>query len=281
MTTDGDFGVGVALSSDGDTALIGGEDENKASVFVNPPPSVTTGSASSVATTTATLNGTVNAGASSTAHFQYGPTTAYGSSSANQGVAAGGAATPITAAISGLAPATAYHFRIVAGNSGGTSFGADQTFTTAPRLLIVACTCLRPFTPPRISGVSQSHRTWREGNRLARVARKRPPVGTTFSFTLNEGARVSFAFTQPARGRKVGRRCLAQTHANRRKHACKRTVTKGTLAFIAHAGRNRVSFQGVISRSRKLKPGSYTLVITASAAGLTSAPARLSFKIVK
>jgi hypothetical protein len=38
----------------------------------------------------------------------------------------------------------------------------------------------------------------------------------------------------------------------------------------------------MISRSKKLRSGSYTLVITAtSAAGLTSAPARLSFTIVK
>lgn len=73
----------------------------------------------------------------------------------------------------------------------------------------------------------------------------------------------------------------AGPNKNRRKHACKRSVTKGALAFTGHLGRNRVSFQGVISRSKKLRLGSYSLVITASVAGLTSAPARLGFTIVK
>lgn len=174
---------------------------------------------------------------------------------------------------------TTYHFRIVAENSAGTSVGADQTFTTNP---YPSCLCgaVKPVRPS-VTNVSQSHRTWREGRRLASFARKRPPVGTTFSFTLNERARVAFAFSQPAAGRRVGRSCVAQTRANRHKHACKRTVTKGPLAFTGRAGKNKVTFQGPISRSKKLKPGTYTLVITASVAGLTSAPQRLSFTIVR
>jgi hypothetical protein len=284
-TGSADFGGSAALSADGNTALISGPQDNSARggvwAFVNPPPTVTTGSALLFGTT-AVLTGTVNAGASSTAHFQYGTTTAYGSSTASQGVGSEGTATPLAAAISGLARATTYHFRIVAENSGGVSFGADQTFSTAPRP-IVGCKCqVLQRIRPRVTSVSQSHRTWREGNRRARVSRKLPPIGTTFSFTLNIQATVSFAFTRPATGRRVGARCVAQTHANRRRHSCKRAVTKGSLAFPGHGGRNKVSFQGVISRSKKLKPGSYTLVITAtSAGGLTSAPARLSFTIVK
>jgi hypothetical protein len=69
--------------------------------------------------------------------------------------------------------------------------------------------------------------------------------------------------------------------------ACKRTVTAGTLSFTGHSGMNRVVFQGRISRANKLKPGRYTLVITATntagqtSAGQTSAPQKLSFTIVK
>jgi hypothetical protein len=37
---------------------------------------------------------------------------------------------PITANISGLSASHLYHFRIVATNGGGTSFGSDRTFTT-------------------------------------------------------------------------------------------------------------------------------------------------------
>ena len=34
--------------------------------------------------------------------------------------------------LSGLAPGTTYHFRVVATNGIGTTNGADQTFTTSP-----------------------------------------------------------------------------------------------------------------------------------------------------
>ena len=56
----------------------------------------------------------------------------------------------------------------------------------------------------------------------------------------------------------------------------------GTLSFTGHAGRNKVSFQGRISHSKKLGLGSYTLVITATnAAAQHSSTKQLSFTIVK
>ena len=67
---------------------------------------------------------------------------------------------------------------------------------------------------PKLTRIAQSHTTWREGNRLATFARrtrKRPPVGTTFSFVLNESARVALAFSQQAAGRNVQGSCVGQT----------------------------------------------------------------------
>src|SRR5262249_17739612 len=99
---------------------------------------------------------------------------------------------------------------------------------------------------------------------------------------LDEQAGITFAFTQQAVGRKAGGKCVAQTKANRNKHACKRTVTRGTLAFSGHAGINRVSFQGRITRSEQLPIGVYTLVIIpTNAAGQHSSPKQLRFTIVK
>jgi hypothetical protein len=59
-------------------------------------------------------------------------------------------------------------------------------------------------------------------------------------------------------------------------------VTVGVLSFAAHSARNSVSFQGRLSGSKKLRPGTYTVVITArNAAGQRSASRRLTFTIVK
>jgi hypothetical protein len=137
---------------------------------------------------------------------------------------------------------------------------------------------------PTLSGARQSHSLWREGNGLAKLTKRtRVPIGTSFSFTLNEQSRVSLAFTQKLSGRKVKGTCRAQSKSksNRRKPACKRTVTAGTLVLTGHAGLNKVAFQGRISASKKLRPGPYTLGIVARAAGRSSLPATLRFTIVR
>jgi len=59
-------------------------------------------------------------------------------------------------------------------------------------------------------------------------------------------------------------------------------VTRGTLYFTGHRGTNKVVFQGRVSRSKKLKTGRCTLIITfTNSAGVHPAPASLSFTIVK
>ena len=42
---------------------------------------------------------------------------------------------------------------------------------------------------------------------------------------------------------------------------------------------NKVSFEGLISKHKKLKPGSYTLLLTATASGEHSTPSTLHFTI--
>jgi uncharacterized delta-60 repeat protein len=139
-----------------------------------------------------------------------------------------------------------------------------------------------PLAAPTVTGARQSASSWREGGKLAQITRRRAPVGTTFSFALNEPAVVTFAFTQRQTGRKVGHNCLAKTPKNAGRKPCQRTVTVATLRFNGHAGTNKVVFQGRVSSRLKLKLGRYALVITATnAAGARSAPASLSFTIVR
>jgi len=94
------------------------------------PPLVTTDPATNVATFSATLNGSVNPhGLATNVYFQYGTTTSYGHTTANQ-TRTGNTYRNVPANISGLTASTTYHFRIVATNSDGTRYGADRTFTT-------------------------------------------------------------------------------------------------------------------------------------------------------
>jgi trimeric autotransporter adhesin len=95
-----------------------------------PGPVVTTNPATNVASFSATLNGSVNPhGATTTVYFQYGPTTNYGSTTPMQ-TQTGNTVRTISANITGLSASHLYHFRIVAHNASGTSFGSDKTFTT-------------------------------------------------------------------------------------------------------------------------------------------------------
>ena len=76
-------------------------------------------------------------GHETTYRVEYGTTAGYGSSTPVATLA--GRAfedEPVSVALSGLQPRTTYHFRVVASNSAGTTFGADEVFTTLPPALI-------------------------------------------------------------------------------------------------------------------------------------------------
>jgi predicted outer membrane repeat protein len=119
------------------------------------PPIVATGAASGVSSSSATLNGTVNPdNLATTYHFEYGTSTAYGSSTASQSAGSDYAAHPESATITGLTPGTTYHFRIVASNAVGTSAGSDQVFTT------VGAPAARISSPA-------DHRSFRAGQHVA------------------------------------------------------------------------------------------------------------------
>ena len=74
-----------------------------------------TGAATGVSSTGATLNGTVKVhGHSTTVAFEYGMDANYGYTwSAAQSPVSGSLDAPVTAAVTGLASNTAYHYRVV------------------------------------------------------------------------------------------------------------------------------------------------------------------------
>jgi len=104
------------------------------------PPSAWTEPASAVTTSAGTLNGIVDpeAGAATTYYFQYGASQYYGRAAPAGGAKASGYTEPsrVNQAVSGLKPSTMYHFRVVATNANGTTYGADQTFSTPAKVYV-------------------------------------------------------------------------------------------------------------------------------------------------
>jgi hypothetical protein len=95
-------------------------------------PSVGTNGAIDIHSFHAYLTGAVDPRGLPTAyHFDYGTSTAYGSSTPfeNAGSTEGGVAEGATITTQ---PETIYHFRLVATNAVGTSYGNDQTFYSSP-----------------------------------------------------------------------------------------------------------------------------------------------------
>jgi hypothetical protein len=96
-------------------------------------PTALTGTVSSIAGTTATVNGTVNPnGLATTWQFEYGTTTGYGSKApTTAGNAGSGTANvAVQTTLSGLTAGATYHYRLTATSSGGTTVGLDGVFTT-------------------------------------------------------------------------------------------------------------------------------------------------------
>lgn len=93
-------------------------------------PAVTTGGAANITQDAVRLTGKVDPnGASTQYQFQYGTTKAYGSVTAAQTLTGDGAKT-VTADVGALAPATKYHFRLIASNGKGQTLGGDRSFKT-------------------------------------------------------------------------------------------------------------------------------------------------------
>jgi hypothetical protein len=95
------------------------------------PPLVETKIATGVAFGEATLQGAVNPNSfATTYHFEYGPTTAYGTSTPTRSLPAGTTFQDVQAHLVGLSADTTYHFRIVASNSIDSAQSPDRAFRT-------------------------------------------------------------------------------------------------------------------------------------------------------
>jgi hypothetical protein len=117
-----------------------------------------------------------------------------------------------------------------------------------------------------ITDTKERHAVWREPRARAVTPRRHeaPPIGTTFSFVLNERAHIRFAFTQQTVGRLVGHKCLSLTNTRHPGHRCQQSITRGTIEFTGQPGINTVNFHGRASHAIALRPGRYALLISAT-----------------
>src|SRR5205085_5714198 len=95
------------------------------------PPHASTGGAFNVKSDSAHVRGHVNPeGVATNYYVEFGTDSSYGRKTTQASAGAGTKNLPVTATLTGLKPATTYHYRVVAKSSQGTAQGRDRTFTT-------------------------------------------------------------------------------------------------------------------------------------------------------
>ncbi|MEK7952881.1 cadherin-like beta sandwich domain-containing protein [Luteolibacter soli] len=122
-------------------------------------PVATTEEALDVTDTSALLQGTVNPqGGTTFTRFEYGLTTGYGSSTPASGIGSGTEDATVVRTASGLLPGSTYHYRVVAFNSLGITYGEDRTFATGLQTPIATTLAASPLEAGgiRVTGTARA-----------------------------------------------------------------------------------------------------------------------------
>jgi DNA-binding beta-propeller fold protein YncE len=127
------FGLAATTSSTGQTSVFYVNDNTNTlhELAVLPGPVLTTGPATHVTATTATLTGVIDTkGAATTWQFQYGQSENYGRGTPIRSIPAGKGRVSVSFQISRLKPGTLIHYRLIAtaGKAQTQFYGIDRTF---------------------------------------------------------------------------------------------------------------------------------------------------------
>ncbi len=264
------------------------------------PPRVTTGEATGIGQTIATLAGTVNPEGEEMkgCAVEYGTTPSLGSSAPCASLPAT-VETPVevTIPLAGLSPGTTYYYKLTAESTGGAEVGLEpgmepKTFTTLP------ATQPPPpppppgggpgppkgpeaAKPPVISSLSESNSVFRVGRSstppAGRISRA-SPTGTVFSFVLDQPAVVTVTFFREESGHQVGKSCVVGRRGAG-KPACVRSYVAMMLGRRARNGLNRLLFTGRV-RGRALHPGAYRATFIGESLAGSSIASTISFRVV-
>ena len=177
---------GLAVDGSSHTVYVANTAENNVAVFTDIRPIATTGSATELTETSATINGRVDPagrGAITSCQFEYGFGKTYGNtlpctpdpSSTNFTEP-----TEVHSTVSGLSPGTLEHFRFVVTNTAGaTAAGLDETFTTTQ--------------PPAIDGLAAEHLTATTADLRAEVN----PDGLPTTYRFEYGTTTNYGQIEP------------------------------------------------------------------------------------
>jgi streptogramin lyase len=131
------------------------------------PPTAVTGGPTSIRPNSARVTATVNPlDYPTTVRFDYGPSAAYGSSSAPVALAAGSSDVAVPGELTGLTPRSTVHFRVVATSAIGTTIGSDVTLIT-------------PRFPRVITPIRSRFSLFPRFTRVMRLKALRVPAGVT------------------------------------------------------------------------------------------------------
>ncbi len=222
------------------------------------PPAPTGMPATSVASTSAVLEGSSEPSVQITAYqFEYavvGGST--GGTTPLQWIAPNRPAR-LSVRVTGLKPGTTYRFHLVGTNADGSGSSSEVTFTTIDR------------TPPVLTLL-------RVAPGIFRAAR-----GTTISFTLSEDATTTLKFDRVLRGVKRGKRCVARTRRSRGRPCTRYLAVAGSVPVPGKSGANTFRFDAKVGTAT-LRPGAYRLRATPKdASGNVGKTVIAAFRIVR
>ena len=151
-------------------------------------PLIVSASGEEVQPTSIAVGGLVNPEGHETSYrVEYGTSASYGSSTTPATLAGGEFEDePVSIPLGGLQTSTTYHFRVVASNSAGTSFGEDETFVTLPPAVIDS---------ESVSGVTATGAT---------LAAQINPLGRDTSYRFEYGTSTGYGTSVPVPDGDIG-----------------------------------------------------------------------------
>jgi hypothetical protein len=165
-----------------------------------------------------------------------------------------------------------------AGPAGGTPGGAGDPGTGGPPAAGAGGAGGPPAAVTALKLSPTRFRAATSGPAVTAAAKKKrkPPRGTTVTFTLSQAGSAAFTLERKTTGRRSGASCVKATRKNRKARRCTLYTAVKSTAFTRDgaAGVNKFRLTGRVGK-KALKLGSYRLVATAAAS-----VKRTSFKIV-